>query len=208
MSRGRLRLSSSRLSDKGKRLKHDEKKKKKTRQKKYDNILKSYSLFLVLVAAPPSPPSFFLHFRFPLFHSPTENGNAGGAWTIKSVFYEPKEHPFSSLSPPPPLLSYTRCAIYAALSTRRRNYFLPRFYRPSRFCSVRTTSDRILMTFHISKSVLRARRVQRFHRGWWGLGGELFVKLFRLTVASERSKPGAVAPGDKTFRLIYCRFGN
>ena len=50
----RLRLSSSQLSDKGKRLKHD--KTKNEAKEAYDNILKSYSLFLVLVAAPPPPP--------------------------------------------------------------------------------------------------------------------------------------------------------
>lgn len=55
------------------------------------------------------------------------------------------------------------------------------------------------MTFHISNPSSRQGGSKDLR---------VIVKLFRLTVASGRDLTRAVAPGDKTFRLIYCRFGN
>lgn len=118
--------------------------------------------------------------------------NVGEACAIKSIFYESKEHPFSSLfspSLPPTFLHF----VYTRYRHAAELFFAP--VLSTEFCSVWTTSDRILMTFHISN---RPSRVQRSRDD-------------RETFPFNSSVVGltrAVAPGDKTFRLIYCRFGN
>lgn len=136
---------------------------------KSDNILKSNSTVLFLEA---SCPFFSLLFPFPPFSAPPEplprlslclvlDGNAGGACTIKSIFYQPKERSLP-LSFSPRLLFISLCTVLlvgARVIDANQNYFLlglseplaslPR-ERPWPLCSAGTSSDRILMTFHAS----------------------------------------------------------
>lgn len=71
-----------------------------------------------------------IHF-FSLFLCPVhrDEENVGEACAIKSIFYESKEHPFSSLFSPS--LPPTFLHLYIRVIDTRQNYFLPRFYRPS-----------------------------------------------------------------------------